>query len=428
MSGDAGERKPGRRPKPARPPRDSEIAGDEPTTFRPAGPAADPIRAPIGSSGRSASQKAPREETGGPGLFERVVFGSVTAGHLASFCRQGAQYLDAGVDLIKALGALQKQFARTALGPVIGRLEAAVRRGDELAEAMAREPRAFDTLFLSMVRVAEARGGLPETLRRMGEHYEARRRLIRQARSALIYPAFLIVVGLAVGWLLTAFVLPKFVDLLADMTRGRAADLPGPTRALIAISRFIQWIGWWAIPLATVGGVFLLLRFYRTPPGKAALDELLLMVPGLGELIRCLDTARFARTLAALLDAGVDYGQSLDLTAEVVQTSPLRRAVKAARTEVMEGTELSAALEASRRFPHDVVAIVGTGEATGKLPESLDKLADGYEEKVEVMVKSLASLVKPLIVLVLGGIVFFIVLAFISAYISVITGLAGGGL
>ena len=419
MSRDAGDlppRKPKPRPKPA--PDDAE----EPTTFR---PAPQPGGPPQASPGRSRAERPPREEAGGPGLFERVVFGSVGAGHLATFCRQAAAYLDAGVDLGRALSALQKQFARTALGPVIGRLSAAVRRGDELAEAMAREPQAFDALFLSMVRVAEARGGLPETLRRMGQHYEARQRLIRQARSALIYPAIVTVLALAVGWLLTAFVLPKLVGILEDATRGRG-ELPTPTRLLMAISRFIETIGWWAVPLAVIVGGFLLLRFYRTPAGKAALDELALALPGLGGLLKALDTARFARTLAALLDAGVDYGHSLDLAADVVQTSPLRRAIRAARSEVVEGMELSAALEASRRFPHEVVAMVETGEETGKLPESLDKLADGYEEQVERMVKDISSLIQPLIIIVLGGIAFFIALAFVSAYVSVITGLARG--
>jgi type II secretory pathway component PulF len=426
MSRDPGEppRRPKPRPKPKRPD-DSAIDGEGPSTFRPSSPPPDPPRAGIGPSPRKKGE--PREQTGGPGWFERVIFGSVSAGHLATFCRQASAYLEAGVDLSKALGSLENQFARTALGPVIGRLQQAVRRGNELGEAMAREPQAFDALFLSMVRVAEARGGLPEALRRMARHYEARQRMIRQARSALIYPAAVTTVALGVGWLLTAFVLPKIVGLLEDMTRGKA-DLPAPTRMLMAISHFIQSVGWWAVPIAAAVGVFLLLRFYRTAPGKAALDELALMIPVLGTLLKKLDTTRFARTLGALLEAGVDYSQSLDLTAEVVQTSPLRRAVKAARTEVMEGSELSSALHASRRFPDEVIAMVETGEETGKLPETLDKLADNYEEQVEYMVKNLGSLLQPVILITLGGIAFFIALAFISAYVSVLAGLAGGGL
>jgi type IV pilus assembly protein PilC len=426
MSRDPGDPRRGPKPRPKpKPPDDSDIDGLAPSTFRPAGPMPDPPRAPAGSATRRPRGET-REETGGPGWFERIVFGSVSAGHLATFCRQAAAYLDAGVDLARALGALEKQFARTALGPVIGRLQKAVRRGDELAEAMKREPRAFDELFLSMVRVAEARGGLPETLRRMGQHYEARQRMIRQARSALIYPAAVTVVALFVGWILTTYVLPPLVGMLADLTGGRVGDLPASTRALMALSRFIQTIGWWAVPVAAVAGFFVLVRFYRTPAGKAALDELALMVPVLGSLLQKLDTTRFARTLGALLEAGVDYGQSLDLTADVVRTSPLRRAVRAARSQVVEGVELSRALAASRRFPHDVIAMVETGEETGKLPETLDKLADSYEEQVEHMIKNLGSLVQPLILIVFGGIAFFIALAFVSAYVAAIARLAGG--
>src|SRR4051794_31699851 len=155
------------------------------------------------SSSRPAKRPARDEatlmpESGGPAWFERVLFGSVGTAHLAGFCRQFASYSDAGVDLLKSLASLQKQFSRTALGPVLERLQLAVRRGDSLGDAMAREPQAFDPLFLSMIRVAEARGGVPETMRLMAGHYEARLRLIRQARSAMIYPIAVILIAGAV--------------------------------------------------------------------------------------------------------------------------------------------------------------------------------------------------------------------------------------
>jgi type II secretory pathway component PulF len=376
-------------------------------------------------SSRSAGDlDNPKTESGGPTWYERILFGSVGTAHLARFCRQFAAYSEAGVDLLKSLASLQKQFSRTALGPVIGRLEMAVRRGESLGDAMAREPAAFDPLFLSMIRVAEARGGVPETLRMLADHYEARLNLIRQARSAVIYPAFVIVTAIAVIALLTIFVLPKLVGILEDMLRGKGVELPWPTRVLMGISQFVQQMGWWLIPLVLVATPFLLLRAYKTTRGKAALDELALYIPVLGLLLRKIDTARFARTLSALLEAGVDLGASLDLTADVVHLAPYRRILRGARQAVMEGTELSEALEASRRYPHDVIAIVGSGEETGKLPESLSKLADDYEEQVAFMVKNLGSLIQPVIVLGLGGVVFFIVLAFVMAYISVLTNLA----
>src|SRR4051812_16318938 len=134
---------------------------------------------------------------GGPSFFERLFFGRVSSGHLSMFCAQFATYQDAGVDMLRSLVSLQRQFAGTALGPVIGRLEASVRGGDSLVTAMAREPQAFDSLCLAMMKVAEARGGEPETLRGLARHYEARQRMIRQARSAMIYPTIVLTIASA---------------------------------------------------------------------------------------------------------------------------------------------------------------------------------------------------------------------------------------
>ncbi len=411
------------------PPRRARPRAATPNEPRPHGRGTDDRSARHRRVGRGRSRSRPavraraKEETGKPGFFERVLFGSVRAGHLAAFCRQAAHYLDAGVDLIKALGSLQKQFARTALGPVLNRLQDAVRRGETLSEAMAREPQAFDTFFLSLMRVAEARGGVPEMLKRLAEHYEARQRLIHQARSALIYPVTVLLVAAVVIWLLTTFVLPGFISILKDMTRGKA-DLPLPTRLLMAFSAFMGWVGWWAVPLGVIVGVFLLVRFYKTPAGKAAIDRLLFRFPVFGSLLQKIDTARFASTLAALLDGGVDYGAALNLTADVMRLTPLRNAVRDARTRVLQGSALSAALDASRRFLPEVISVVESGEESGKLPESLERLAASFEEQVEYTVKNLGSLLQPLLVAVLGGFVFFIALAFILAYISVLTNLA----
>ncbi len=397
-------------------------SGDETNTWRP-NPRKSSASRP---ADRNPSDPPARVEGGGPSWAERLFFGGVSSGHLMLFCRQAAAYLDAGVDLLKALSSLETQFARTALGPVIGRIQVAVRRGDALAEAMSREPKAFDALFLSMIRVAEARGGVPETLRRMSRHYEARQRLIRQARSGMIYPIAVLLVAALVVALLTIFLLPMFAEMLKDLA-GRSAALPFPSRALMWFSAFVQTMGWWLIPLVVVGGVFLLFRLYKTPAGKGAMDEVALYLPVLGLLLRKIDTTRFARTLSALLGAGVDVGTSLDLTAGVMQLTPLRRAVQASRVVVLEGGELSAALSDSRRFGPDVIAIIESGEETGKLPETLDHLADEYEEQVSYMVRNMAQLLQPVIMVILGGVVLFIILAVILPYISLLTSLGSPG-
>jgi type II secretory pathway component PulF len=466
MSRDAEEPRPRRRPRPAPGPNpdeydfDSDLPEDLPTTFHPAAAAPinptrpgkkPPARRPVdefdaGSvsdlAGEPPRQKKkanpydaprrksdrPREESGGPPWVERIFFGSVSSGHLATFCRQGASYLSAGVGLIKTLESLEKQFARTALGPVIGRLALGIRRGDTISDGMRREPQAFDKLCLSMIAVAEARGGLPETLRKLGDHYEARQRLIRQARGALIYPAIVLTLVVAVGGLLTIFVLPKLVGILEEMVGGNGASLPLPTRMLIGLSHFIAAMGWWFLPLLFFGTIFGTWRLYKTRGGKAMIDNVSLYIPVFGLLMRKIDTTRFARTLSSLLSAGVDYDESLELTADVLHLTPFGNAVRNSREAVMEGIELSEALDAARRFTPDVIAVIQTGEETGQLPETLDRLADDYEDQVNHMVKNLGQLIQPIIVIGLGGVVFFIVLAFVMAYVSVIGKLAGGGL
>ncbi len=404
---------PPRRPKP-RPLQTTLAEGQE--TFQPASKTA-------GGTSKSKVRRTtdePRPAIGGPNWAERILFGKVSSGHLATFCGQFARYQEAGVDLIRSLSSLQKQFARTALGPVIGRIEVAVRAGESLASAMAREPQAFDKLCLSMMRVAEARGGEPETLQGLSRHYEARQRMIRQARSAMIYPAIVLVIAFAVVMLLTIFVIPKMVEFIADGLRGKNVDLPMPTQVLMSISHFMTAQGWWIVPSASVATIFGVLWWYRTPAGKYVLDGLSLYVPILGKIRKKIETTRFARTLAALLNAGVDVGTSLVLTSEVMTLSPYKRAIAGVKAEVMDGAELSEALQETRCFSTDVIAMVNSGEETGKLPETLDKIADDYEEQVEYMVKNLGNLIQPLLMVGLGGIVLFIVLGVILAYLQML--------
>lgn len=365
----------------------------------------------------------PKIDEGGS-LSERVRFGRVSAGLLSQYCRQFAVYLNAGVTLSRVFDSLSKRFKGTAMGPVNERLALAVRRGDTLSEAVARESQAFDPMFLSMVRAAETRGGLPETLTRLADHYEARQSLIRQTRSALIYPTAVIFVCLAVGGLLTIFVLPVLVNILREF----AGDitLPLPTRMLMALSDFVQAVGWWLLPALLVATPFVLVRMYRTAKGKDLLDRLILRVPVMGKLMRMIDTARFSRAFADLLRAGVDLGTSIDLTADVLQTSPYQEAVRGMRKQVVRGTDLSTAIAETGRFDPEVLAYVQSGEETGTLPESLLRLADEYEDRVAHMVKNLGSLIQPLILIVLGSIVGFIVISFVLAYVALISKLTTG--
>ena len=299
----------------------------------------------------------------------------------------------------------------------------AVRRGHSLTDAMSREPATFDHYFLSMIRVGEVQGSIPETLRLLSIEYESRLRMIRQTKSALIYPAFVVFLSVTVSALLTILVLPPLVEIMQEVVREKHVelDLPMSTQLLIRISDFIRAGGWWGIPLALVGSVALFIGAYRLKRGKALLDVVLMRLPIIGQLLWKIDTTRFCRTLSSLLDAGVDIGSSLELTADTLLLVPMRRAVLQARDSIIQGESLSASLEATNRFPPDIPALIKSGEETGRVPEMMLTMADQYEEQVEFIVKNLGTLLQPVITVVVGGVVFFIAVAFFMGYAAVLS-------
>ena len=277
-------------------------------------------------------------------------------------------------------------------------------------------------MFLSMIKVAEARGGVPETLRMMAHHFENRQRLIRQARSAMIYPVIVLAIASIVVALVTIFLLPKFAMLLKDIAGN--VQLPLASRVLMGISHFRA--GHRLVADSGRHGR----DAVRTDPRlqdqrrQGRHGPIALRLPGLRQAVPDARYSRFARTLSVLLDAGVDLGNSIDLTADVMVMQPIRRAVRSSREQIMAGKELSATLDRTRQFTPDVIAVISSGEETGKLPESLAHLADDYDEQISVMVASLSHLVQPLMIVLIGGIVFFIILAVFMPIIQLITTLA----
>jgi type II secretory pathway component PulF len=350
--------------------------------------------------------------------YERS-FGRVPIQHLVNFSRQFASYLDAGINLYPALESLRRQYEMTALGSVIGRLQLATRRGQSMTEAMSREPMAFDRYFLSQ-------GSVPEPLRLLSAEYDARQRMIRHTKSALIYPAFVILMSVTVSAFLTILVLPPLVAIMRDVIKEKRIELPDPTKWLIGLSDFIVAGGWWGIPLAIFGTVVVIVGSYRLERGKAFLDRVLMRVPVIGQLLWKIDTARFCRTLSTLLDAGVDIGSSLELGSDTLLLVPMRRAVLQARESIIKGESLSASIELTNRFPNDIAALVKSGEETGRLPEMLLVVADQYEEQVEFIVKNLGNLLQPVITVVVGGVVLFVAVAFFMGYAAVLARLGQG--
>ncbi len=303
-------------------------------------------------------------------------------------------------------------------------MDRGIRNGSTLTEVMTAEPRAFDRLTVSLIQAAEARGAVPETFQLLAEHHEARLRLIRQARSASIYPIAVLLVATAVTILVSMTVLPMLGDLLADMGRRSGSALPLPSRVLLSFSEFMRAVGWWLVPVTAILAIPGMIMASRTRTGRAILHPILMRFPVLGGLFRNLDLSRMTRTLGAMLQSGLDIDASLELAGNVLQLGPFRRALASTRVQVRDGAELSVALDMTRRFPHDLVALVASGEETGKVPEQLIRVADEYEQRVEYTVRNLGSLLQPVITICLGGLVLFIVLAVLLPYISLLTSLS----
>jgi general secretion pathway protein F len=324
---------------------------------------------------------------------------------LALLTRQLATLVRAGLPLDEALGALAEASEGRARATVLA-LRAAVMEGRALAEAMADFPRAFPPSFRAAVAAGEASGRLDTVLLRLADWAEARDALRRQLINALAYPVLLLVVALAVVAGLMAHVVPQVVGVFAQS--GQA--LPWPTRMLLHVGDALRAGGWlWLLlPLLLVGAAT---AIWRAPAARARLQALLLRTPLLGRLLRAAETARFARTLALLGGSAVPLLDALRVAGGVVQQAPLREAIEQAARAVREGQGFARALEASGQFPPVALRLIASGEKAGRLPEMLDEAAAQCERELQLALGLLDAALGPLVILLLGALVLFIVLA-----------------
>jgi len=440
-TGDSGEKMPPR----------ANVERDEPTkaersTFQPVNSSgssgkARPKRRPItddeiGTSFETVKSKRSRDDLdddgkfaagGGPSLIERILYGKVGTKQLALFYRQFGQYLSAGMDVGQSLRGLQKHFSGRALGPVIARMTDAVKSGRTLAEAFEREPQAFDRLAVNMIRAAEARGAVPEILGELAEVAEFRARTIRNVASASIYPIIVLTMATICLLVIAVFVGPLFNGILSDMIpESKRGDLWLPTKLLFRFNSIMMTLGPLMPVFLLIGTVIGIWAAYKTEAGRAILDEIYWYLPVFGKIQKNIDLSRMARMLGALLEAGVSTPDALSLTAGVVRLKPYERALEDAAAATREGDEIGPVFSKSGRFPFEVVGLIETGEATGNLPRSLARMADDFEEQATVMIKSLSTLLQPIITIVLGLIVGFIAIAFVGLIAALFTSLASG--
>ena len=344
---------------------------------------------------------------------------TVNPKNLAVFVRQFSVMIDAGLPLVQCLEILGTQEEDKNFAEVILATRGDVESGASLADAMRKHPKTFDSLFTNMIAAGEAGGILDTILKRLATYIEKNVKLKGQVKSAMIYPvAIVIIAGLVVGVILWK-VIPTFANLFA----GLGAQLPLPTRVVIALSNNLVRFG----PFLIVGAGALSYAFksyYATQNGRRAIDRIVLKLPILGILMRKIAVARFCRTLSTLLASGVSILEALDITAKTAGNAIVEDAIQVTRTSIERGETIARPLKDTAVFPPMVVQMIGVGEATGALDTMLGKIADFYEEEVDVAVAGLLTLLEPIMIALLGGTVGGIVIAMYMPIFDLISKLA----
>jgi type IV pilus assembly protein PilC len=326
--------------------------------------------------------------------------------NLAIFTRQFSVMIDAGLPLVQCLDILGKQEPHKGFADVILTVRSDVESGAALADAMKKHPRAFDALYSNMIAAGEAGGILDTILKRLAVYIEKSVKLKGQVKSAMIYPIAVIVIASIV----VAAILWKVIPTFAQLFAGLGAQLPLPTRVVIAMSNGLVSYG--PIILVAIGGVvYAVKRYYETPAGRFQIDSALLKAPILGMILRKIAVARFCRTLSTLLSSGVPILDGLDITAKTAGNAVIEQAIQKTRASIERGETVSQPLRETNVFPSMVVQMINVGETTGALDAMLAKIAEFYEEEVDTAVAGLLTLMEPLMIAVLGGIVGGIVIA-----------------
>lgn len=343
--------------------------------------------------------------------------GRVRMGDLANATRQLATLLSSGLPLMDALSVLVEQEDSPGLKAALSAVRDDVREGSSLADALRANPKAFSSLYVNMVSAGEASGTLDITLERLADFLEEQVRFRGRLAAALAYPALMTVIGIGVLFFLFSFVLPRVVGMFEDMKR----QLPLITLVLLGIVDFVSRF-WWLIIIAAAAAAYYLRRYFNTPEGRGRLDSMLLRMPIFGGLIRMIAVSRFARTLGILLQAGVPALTALDIVKNVANNTVLAAAIQRAKESVREGESLAEPLRRSGLFPPIVIQMAAVGERSGELERMLLKVADSFDRAVESRITALMSLMEPVIILVMGTVVGFIVIAILLPILEMSAG------
>ena len=329
----------------------------------------------------------------------------VNTQQLSLITRQLATLVRAGMPLVESLKALGEQVDHSRLRSIIADITDRVNEGSTLANALKAHPNVFPRVYPNMVASGEASGTLDLVLERLAELLEAQTALKRILVAALAYPVLMLVLCFGVIILLLTYVVPQLMLVFKDRSK-----LPTPTLIIITLSDFFKYY-WWLLAIVLIGGLLLFTRYRNTPHGRRRTDELLLRIPILGNLVSKVSAAQFSHTLGSMLGSGVDLLTSLAIVKNIIGNVPMQDAIERAAIGVEEGRNLSRELETSKLFPRMLIHMVAIGERTGQLPQMLMRAAQNYESELQAIIGALTSILNPLLILFLAGIVGTILVA-----------------
>jgi type IV pilus assembly protein PilC len=338
-------------------------------------------------------KKKPRE-------FHISFGGKVTTKDILVFTRQFSVMIDAGLPLVQALDILGSQSDNPAFKKVLLQVKSRVEAGSTFADALGEHPKVFDVLFVQLTRAGEIGGILDTILQRLGAYIEKNEKLARRVKGAMVYPTTVLLIAIGVLVVLLAFVTPTFEKMFKDF----GGAMPMPTQFLIDLSHGLtqNWYWFAGIPTALV---FAFKAFVNNPKGRVLWDAFVLKTPLFGSLIRKVAVARFTRTLGTMLSSGVPILDALEIVAKSAGNQTIERAILFVRAKISEGKNMAGPLAETKVFPAMVVQMIGVGEATGAMDQMLSKIGDFYDDEVDVAVASLTSLLEPLMMVFIGGMV-----------------------
>ncbi len=330
----------------------------------------------------------------------------VSSKDLQIFTRQFATLVNSGIPIVQSIDILAGATKNAMLAAALKKIKEDIEGGKKLAEAIQQHSRIFDRLYINLLRAGEESGSLDTILERLAAYIEKSVKIKNKVMGALYYPAGILVVAFIVIWVILTFVIPKFEDLF----KSSGQEIPWLTQQVVGLSHFLR--DYWYLVFGIIfGTIWFCVSYYRTDAGKAKFDRLFIYAPLFGPLIQKSAIARFSRTFSTMISCGVPILDGLDISARVVGNAVLERTFLAAKDIIAQGKSIVLPLAQEPLVPDMVVQMIGVGEQTGALDTMLGKIADFYEEEVDYAVTALTSMIEPIMMVFLGGIIAVLVVA-----------------